>query len=152
MISIPRQLALLVFVSLTVTGVASSVLAVTAKHSADDSETMITGAMASLARANTIMTTVARTQSDLQQTLRLKDPDELEAKLAHIDEGQKESAKLIKACGSAAASLQAALDAVNRENAVVLDRVLHGDLGGANEALIGTANPQFDALQQALGA
>jgi methyl-accepting chemotaxis protein len=151
MTSIPRQLALLVFVSLSVTGVASAVLAVTAKRSADASESMITGSMASLARANTLMTTVARTQSDLQQTLRLKDPDELEAKLAQIEAGQKESAKLVAACGSAAPALRTAMDAVNKENAVVLDRVLHGDLGGANEALISTANPQFDALQQALG-
>lgn len=103
-----------------------------------------------LQASHTALERLVATQGSLQATLRLKDPDEIEAALATFEKARTAAAEWLATAGSADDDLAARFARLTAIAKDITDRVLVADNSGALDLCVGRFNPAMDELQLAL--
>jgi methyl-accepting chemotaxis protein len=84
--------------------------------------------------------------NNLQQLLRLEDPDEIEQHVQSLAASQAQSLKLLAACGDPAATVKAKFDLLVTGEKVAIDLFLKGQNALAYEQLLKRVSPQSSAV------
>jgi methyl-accepting chemotaxis protein len=113
--------------------------------------TATTQAVTQLDRSYTLLELISASHGDLQQLIRLKDPDEMEKLLNTLKDQQKRSLELIARTGAEGGTLKAKYEAVLVQQNAVLDKVLRGDLSSAQEVFFGAMAAQHESVLVELG-
>ncbi len=145
-LSLPRQLLLLIGVSVGVTLFASIAYHLTLQKSLTESAALTKQATSDLTRSYDLLAKLSGTQSALQSLLRQKDPDEIEKSLLQLEQVQKETLGLIKQCGGDGVSMLKPFDQLSVQQKTVVDQLLLGNAGLAYEQFLSAYNPQYDAV------
>jgi methyl-accepting chemotaxis protein len=138
-----------VFVGLTV--VACTVLGNALRQSSAESRLLMDRALAQLSSANAVAGQASGLQTLVHEALR-SDPDALEATLKTLTDGTAKLEAFVASCGAGCAEIGAALREVKQAQQAVVEKILAGDLGLANELVMSTLHPRGAALQAAIAA
>jgi len=98
-----------------------------------------------------LVASVAKSEAAVQELVREKDPDKIEALAGQSQELVKAARQQIGELGSGS-EITSALDAMVRANEGAIQNFLHGDIAMAQKALIDESNPAFGKLLDAVGA
>jgi hypothetical protein len=145
-LSIPRQLLLLVTVSVGVTLLSSFVCYLALSRSQKDSAALTQSAMTGLSRSYVLLSRLAGAQGALQQLLRQKEPDEIEKGIKQVETNQQEAQELINNCNSAGGAMKKHFNLLAGRQKAVMDQFLLGNSGMAYEQFFTAYNPQYEAL------
>jgi methyl-accepting chemotaxis protein len=99
-----------------------------------------------------LLETVVDVQTALQNTLRLRDPDEIEKGIEQFKERLAAAEALVNTTADLPPSIRETLTALGEIDRQAIERFLVGENGAAFELLINAAPQQFDALLQAIRA
>ncbi len=145
--NIPRQLLFYILATVGVSLLAFAVFYFVMTQSFRDNSTLTSNAMTKLNQSRALLGRLGEAQASVQQVVRLKDPDELEKALKELELKQKATEAMIESGGEAAAGIKAQFGRLKVANKAVVDHLLLGDLGAANETLLTTSNPQCEAVR-----
>ncbi|HEY9172752.1 MAG TPA: methyl-accepting chemotaxis protein, partial [Verrucomicrobiae bacterium] len=145
-LSLPRQLLLLLSLSVGVTLLASAVYFVTLRGVLNDSAKLTQTAMTDLTRSQDLLARLSATQSAIQNLLRQKDPDEIEKGLQQVETAAKEMQGLITACGEAGKPILQHYTQLLEGQKAVVDQLLLGNGGGAYEQFLSSYTPRYEAM------
>ncbi len=145
--NIPRQLLFYILTTLGVSLLTCAVFYVMMTRSFKDNSTLTAQTMTKLDQTRALLGQLSDVQTSVQQILRLKDPDELESALKALDLKQKSTEARIQAAGEAASKIKAGFNQLEAADKAVVNHLLKGDFGAANETLLTTSNPLSDAVR-----
>ncbi|HLP78579.1 MAG TPA: methyl-accepting chemotaxis protein, partial [Candidatus Paceibacterota bacterium] len=107
-------------------------------------------ATAQMGRGYQLLSMLTKTHGDLQQFMRLKDPDEMEKALSGLKENQKMAFALIESAGPELGDIKSKYNNLLAEENAVLDEVLRGNISEAYQKFFGTAAADYQALLNSL--
>ena len=146
--NISRGLNLLLVAFAVMTAAVTVVFTVLHRQSLSRSASVTTQAVGQLKSASSLQDTIDGIHNNVQQFLRLKDPDEMEKALIPLRKQQDEAGKVI---ATSTPGLQARYqDLLKAENAV-LDEVLRGNNAEAYQAFFTRAVARHEEVQGELG-
>ncbi len=148
--SIPRQLLVLmtVFVATMVGGGFMLVLTVTAAY--DESNRSASNGIAELTRSYTLLERVSGAEDALQRMVRLKDPDVIEKTMHEIDTQRAQIVDILGAMGPAGSTVRAEYDKTIAIEKQIVDAVLKGDGGTANDLFMESASPRYELVKRGI--
>lgn len=97
-----------------------------------------------------LLETLVDAQAALQDTLRLKDPDEIEKGLDHFKQRLSAAQQLIKSTADLPAAVNEKTTALGEADQEVIDKFLLGENGAAFEIMMTTVPQRFGALLQVI--
>jgi methyl-accepting chemotaxis protein len=150
--SIPRLLLLLVAIASVTTLSVAALHYVTSIQTFTASSAMTTATVARLDGSYDLLERISGDMSELQQLLRLEDPDAIEKAVQDLHASQQQSLKLLEGCGSAGAGVKVKFDALVTLEAAVVDQFLKGQNALAYEKLLHGVSPQASAVLEAVRA
>ncbi|MBK9991481.1 MAG: chemotaxis protein [Verrucomicrobia bacterium] len=99
-----------------------------------------------------LLETIVDAQAALQNTLRIKDPDEIETSIGHFKNTLNDAQQLIKNTADIPPVIGEKLDALTKTDQEVIDKFLIGENSAAFELMMTTVPQRFEALTQAIRA
>jgi len=99
-----------------------------------------------------LLETLVDAQALIQNTLRLKDPDEIEKNIDHFKKTLSSAHQLIKATTGIPASVSDNLSSLEKTDQSAIDKFLIGENGPAFEIMINDVPVRFEALLQGIRA
>ena len=93
-----------------------------------------------------LVETIGKSQGAIQELVRQKDPDRIEALLGQWQDLSKQASQRIRDLGENAGQIRAAFEALGRANAKSSDLLLHGEAAQAQAVLLEECNPVFERL------
>jgi methyl-accepting chemotaxis protein len=148
--NIPRQLMLLVGMAGGATLAAAALYYYTSTQTFKDTSALATGTMVRLNCSYDLLERVSGDMNELQQLLRLDDPDAIEKEINKLETSQKQSATLIAGCGAAGAGVKLKFDGLVAEEKNVIDQFVKGQNALAYEAFLRHVSPQGSAVLEEL--
>jgi methyl-accepting chemotaxis protein len=145
-LSLPQQLVLLILASVGITVFASVTYHFTLQKALKNAGGLTLTATADLTRCYNLLAKLSQAQSAVQNLLRQKDPDEIEAALAQLDQAQKDTLVMIQGCGEDGKAIIPAFSQLGERQKAVVDQLLKGNSGLAYEQFLSAYNPQYDAV------
>ncbi len=149
-VSIPRQLMLLV-------GMASAAMVGTAalyyfasNRTFKDSAAMTATTVARLNDSYDLLQRISADLNDLQELLRLEDPDAIEKAVHDLEASRQQSLQLLAGSGDAGTALRTKFDALAVEERGVVDQFLKGRNALADEQFLHGVTPQSGAVLEAV--
>jgi methyl-accepting chemotaxis protein len=97
-----------------------------------------------------LLETMVDAQAALQESLRLKDPDEIEKGIERFKQRIAAARQLIKSTADLPPAIEERLSALAETDQQAIEKFLTGDNSGAFELIINTAPVRFGALLQAI--
>jgi methyl-accepting chemotaxis protein len=150
-ISIPRQLLWLVAGAAGTIVCLAALCYFTSQRTFEDSRNLTTTTVAGLNDSYDLLARVSADMNALQQLLRLDDPDAIDKAVQALDVSQKQSLKLIAACGDAGAGVKTKFDALVSSEHSVVDQFLKGHNALACDELVHKVSPQCSAVLDEVG-
>jgi methyl-accepting chemotaxis protein len=144
--SIPRQLKLLISVAASSTLVAVALYYFTSIGTFKDSAAMTAATVKQLDRSYTLLERISADMNNLQQLLRLDDPDAIDKAIQNLNASQKQSAALIADCGGAGFGVKLKFDGLVVEEQGVIDQFVKGQNALAYEKYLHDVSPQASAV------
>ena len=141
--SISWRLLLMMAMSGGVTVVAVTMFGLLLYETHRNASSLTATALEQQRRSYQLLDTIGTVHDDVQQLLRIKDPDELEKMLKDLDLRKANGAELIAACGAPGQSLGTAFERMASSEKPVIENVLQGDSGAAFEKFIEGAIPSY---------
>jgi methyl-accepting chemotaxis protein len=148
--SVPAQLSVLMIVAGLVIALVSGMFYVMLQKAYRESRESAALGVAALSRSFTLLERVGREQDNTRAAIRLKDPDELEKQLKALQDEERDMDALIDASGAEAAGIRSQWLGVKAAEKHVLEAVLIGDTGAANERFLSLAAPRYAEVQDAI--
>jgi methyl-accepting chemotaxis protein len=148
--SIPRQLMLLTAVLAVAVVIASTMAYFMITGAYQESSAATAAGAAELTRSYKVLEEVAAVQDAVQRLVRIKDPDKLEQAIAEIGAKRKLILELATSAGERGATIRAGYEEAIVAEGQIIDAVLKGDLGTANERFMGSASPKYEAVKDAV--
>jgi len=148
--SIPRQLLMfmLVFVAVMASGAFMLVLTVGAAY--DESNRSASGGIAELTRSYALLERISNAEDTLQRMVRLKDPDALEQAVRDIEKERAQIVDILTAMGPAGSTSRVEYDKAVAAEKQVIEAVLKGDGGTANDLFMEVASPHYEAVKRGI--
>jgi len=140
--SIPHRLFLLVSLAALITTAAAALYYVSANRIFQNTSALTTTTVAKLDLSYRLLQQVSSGMNELQQFLRLNDPDEIEKGMKHQEESQKQIQELIGSCGEGGVVVKARYDELALNEKAVVDEFLKGQAGLAYEKYLQRVSPQ----------
>ncbi len=150
--SIPRQLLVLLVLAIGVAVLASAALYGTLQQSLRTSSRLTRTVMMHLDANYTLLAKLAQLQSTMQNLIRLKDPDAIEAGLKQLDAAQKEVQVVLSAAGDQAKPILQAFGGLNQQGKLVVDQIMLGNNSGAFEQFVSGYSPHYEAVLKTANA
>jgi methyl-accepting chemotaxis protein len=145
-LSLPRQLLLLIGLSLGVTLFASGTYHLAMQRSMKNAAKVTQTAMSGLARSYELLARLCATQAALQSLLRQKDPDEIEKQLKQLEQAQKETLEVMAGCGESGQEILKPFNQLAGQQKAVVDQLLLGNAGLAYEQFLSAYNPLHECV------
>lgn len=145
-INIPRQLLILLLVAVGVTVLTSALSFGLLRQSSRSAKKLTASAVTKMEGTYNLLETLGDQQNGLLRFLRLKDPDELEKALNHVQAKQAEVARLVDATGEAGAAIREKLGIVSKTEKAIIDELLKGNASIAFEQFISKATVDYEAV------
>ena len=150
--TIPRQLGNLICLTSGLVILTAGVAAMMLTQTSHEATRLTAEAMDKLRRVHELQTQVGDVQSAVQLVLRTKDPDEIEKLIKEVEGHQASVARLLVSCGAPAQEVKTAFEALTAVDKTLLDSIMKGDIGAAQEILIGSVNPGVDLVDGRIAA
>ena len=150
-LSIPRQLLLLIALSVGVTLAASIAYHLALQRSLQNAATVTQTAITELTRSYDLLARLSGAQAGLQNLLRQKDPDEIEKQFKQIEQAQKETSALIAGIGQSNQAILNSLNQLGSQQKGVTDQFLLGNAQLAYEQFLSAYSPQYQAVLTEVG-
>jgi methyl-accepting chemotaxis protein len=144
--NIPRQLMLLVGLASVGILAAAALYYFTSIRTFKDSAAMTTSTVVRLNLSYDLLQRIANDMIELQQLLRLEDPDAIDKAIQNLENSQKQSSALIAGCGEAGAGVKVQFDALVAGEKSVVDLFIKGQNALADEAFLHHVSPQSSAV------
>ena len=148
--SIPRQLLVFMTVFVVVMAAGGLMLVLTVSAAYDESNLSASDGIAELTRSYTVLERIAGAEDALQRMVRLKEPDAIEHAMHDIESQRTEILDLLTAMGPAGANVRGEYNKATGAEKQVIDAVLKGDGGTANELFMEVASPQYELVKRAI--
>jgi hypothetical protein len=145
-LSLPRQLLLLIGLSVGVTLVASGTYHLALQRSMKNAAAVTQAATMGLAQSYDLLVRLSALQDALQTLLRQKDPDEIEKQLKQIEQAQKETLAVVTGCGEAGQAILKCYNQLAGEQKAVVDQLLLGNVGLAYEQFLSAYYPRYELV------
>jgi methyl-accepting chemotaxis protein len=148
--SVPAQLTMLMIVTGLVIALGSGMFYAMLRKAYRESGDAAAFGVTALSRSFTLLERVGQAQDAIRSVIRLQDPDEVEKGLKKIQDGQREMIALLDSMGEDGAAMHAKYASVRTAEQQVLEAVLRGDTGAANERFLSLAAPRYADVQDAV--
>ena len=150
--NISTQLAFFVAISVLLTIAVSGGLYAMIRHNETGAAALVARIKTEKDGSYTLMESAVTLQSTLNATLRLKDPDELEAKLADLEQRKTKIETLLAAAPGDTTQLRDIFQRQHQATQTSLNFLLQGEVSRAFETLFGVVNPIHEEFLAALKA
>ena len=150
-ISVPHQLMLLVGMASGATIVAAALYYYTSSRTFKDSTAMTTATVEKLNTSYGLLARIAGDMNNLEQLLRLDDPDAIDKAIKDLDASQNESLILVASTGEDGQKVKAEFDRLVSQEKGVIELFVKGQNALADEAFLHNISPQANLILEEIG-
>jgi methyl-accepting chemotaxis protein len=148
--SVPRQLLIFTVVLCTAMLIGSLTFFVMLTGAYEESNRSAATGVSDLTRGYTLLERVTFVEDEVQRLLRMRDPDEIEKSLKDIESQRVQIAELIGTTGASSAAIREKYDRATVAERLVVESVLKGEVGVANDQYMEVTSPAYEAVKAAV--
>ena len=137
---------LLVSIASAATVAAATLYYLTSRQTLKNSAALTSATVDKLNHSYDLLERISGGMNNLQQLLRLEDPDAIERTIQTLEANQKQSAVLLASCNDVGAGVKTKFDALAGEEKKIIDLFVTGQNGPAYERFLRNASPLASAV------